>query len=236
MSDFEKRYRLYQVIATLCVALFIVNMAFCLMCTDKYIYKTTYAKWIKSIEVKSSEAGMDETEGGIDYTQPSQFQAELIFQELSDEFLTFFSGKFELTGYELNADNIKSLNALKWRFRKSVIVVILSIAGFAYSNIRLSRRRELTPLLYGAVLAAFFTALRALFIVLARHGVKAGIRAMLLHKDYGYFSSGDILEKILPPDYAMFMALLYAGWVAVLIIAVLLVRKLIIFAGRPHKY
>jgi hypothetical protein len=228
MSDFGKRYRLYQGIASLCVALFIVNMAFCLMCTDKYIYKTTYAGWIAS----GSAAAEDEA----DYTQPSQFQAELTFQELSDDFLTFFGGGYELTGYELNDDNIKALNSLKWRFRKSVFVVVLSIAGLVYCYITLSRRRDLYPLLYGSVLSVFFTAVRALFIVLARHGVRAGIRAMIISRDYGYFSQGDILEKLLPPDYARFMGLLYIGWVAVLALAVLLVRRLIIYEGRPHRY
>jgi hypothetical protein len=210
------------------------------MCTDKYIYKTTYAKWLETIQSDSGDTENGESTASdydIDmYTRPSQFQAELIFQELSDEFLTFFSGRFELTGYELNQDNVKSLNALKWRFRKSVLMVILSVVGFSYSSAVLARRRELNPLLYGSVLAVFLAALRWLFIVISRRGARAGIRAMILHRDYGYFSQGDILEKLLPPDYARFMGLLYIGWVAALVLLVLIARRLIIFVGRPHEY
>jgi hypothetical protein len=245
MSDFGKRYRMYQGIASLCVALFIVNMAFCLMCTDKYIFKTTYAGWIASDsdEAADGETG-SESDGAVDnvtdytdYTRLSQFQAELIFQELSDEFLTFFGGRPELTGYELNTDNARRLNTLKWSFRRSVFVVALSAICCIYCYIEtLHRRRDLSPLLYGSVLAAFFVALRVFFIVLARHGVKAGIRAMILHRDYSYFSQGDILERILPPDYARFMGLVYLFWVVVLILVVLLVRRMIIFVGRPHRY
>jgi hypothetical protein len=229
MDDLVKRYRLYQVLASMCVALFIVNMAFCLMCADKYIFKTTYAEWIAS--------DGDDVTGYTDYTRLSQFQAELIFQELSDEFLNFFGGRPKLTGYELNTDNARRLNTLKWSFRRSVFVVALSAICCIYCYIEtLHRRRDLSPLLYGSVLAAFFVALRVFFIVLARHGVKAGIRAMILHRDYSYFSQGDILERILPPDYARFMGLVYLFWVVVLILVVLLVRRMIIFVGRPHRY
>lgn len=237
MSDLKNRYRLYRAVATICIALFVANMAFCLMCTDKYIYKKTYAGWIESEEDESEEEDVAASTSEVDYTRLSQFQAELIFQELSDDFLAFFSSKFEITGHELNAENVKALNTLKWRFRKSVVVVILSVIVFTYCYAKsLHRRRDLLPFLYGSILSVTFAGLKILSVVLARHGVKAGIKAMILHGDYGYFSQGDILEKLIPQDYARFMGLLYIFWVVVFVLVVLLVRKLIIFAGRPHKY
>jgi hypothetical protein len=191
------------------------------MCADKTIYKITYADWTVSEQTDD---------------EMSQFQAGYIFEELSDEFHSFFGNEFELTGYELNSDNIKNLNALKWRYRKSVILVVISVISFLYSTTVISRRRELAPLLYGGILAVLLTAVRAALIFFARHGVRAGIRDMILSKDYGYFSQGDILGSILPPDYARYMGLLYLGWVVVLILVLLIIRRLIIFAGRPHKY
>lgn len=223
MSDYVYKNRIYQVAASVCVAVFIVNMAFCLMCGNKFVYNRIYMQ--QGDEIRTE-----------DEAELSDIQAEIIFSQLSDDFITFFKGDYDITGYDITKDNVKRLNALKWRYRKSVLLVILSVLGFIYCYIELAKRRELAPLVYGSVLSLFLLAFRAFIIMISKSGVNYYIKLMLLKRDYGYFGEGDILSRLFPPDYARYMALLYVGYVVALACCVLLIRKLIVWAGKPHKY
>lgn len=54
--------------------------------------------------------------------------------------------------------------------------------------------------------------------------------------DYGYFSSGDVLCKILPETFARNLALLYLGIVAAEIFVFVMIRVCVRLAGRPHRF
>lgn len=223
MNDYVYKNRMYQIFASICVAVFIVNMAFCLMCGNKFVYNRIYMQ--QGVENKT-----EDTEA------ISDFQARIIFSQLSDDFITFFKDEYNITGYEITKDNVRKLNAMKSYYRKAVLMVILSIAGFVYCYVELSKRRELAPLAYGSALALFLLALRTFFIVTSKKGVKHAVRLMLLKRDYSYFVDGDVLSELFPPDYARYMALLYVAYVIALIFIVLLIKRIIVWAGKPYKY
>lgn len=66
--------------------------------------------------------------------------------------------------------------------------------------------------------------------------VYAGLRNMIFRGDYGYFSSGDVLCKILPETFARNLALLYLGIVAAEIFVFVMIRVCVRLAGRPHRF
>ena len=79
-------------------------------------------------------------------------------------------------------------------------------------------------------------ALLLLRIVTSKREVYAGVRNMIFRGDYSYFSTGDVLCKILPETFARNMALLYLGIVAAEIFVFVMIRVGIRLAGRPHRY
>ena len=73
-------------------------------------------------------------------------------------------------------------------------------------------------------------------IVTSKREVYAGLRNMIFRGDYGYFSSGDVLCKILPETFARNLALLYLGIVAAEIFVFVMIRVCVRLAGRPHRF
>lgn len=213
MSESAKKYTTYQTMATICVAVFVINMAFCLTCCDKYIYNKIY-----------------------DGTEIIDAQAEVWHSQLVEDFTAFFKGDYDLSGQELLKENVKCLNRIKWRYRFAVMLVIASVLGLIYSYRELKKRRIFGPFIHGCVLAVVFLLFKIFRFFTAGGGVTAAIRAMVVKQSYEYFYEGDILLKLMPQYYARGLALLYIGWVFVLILAVLLLRRLFIWLGRPHKF
>lgn len=89
---------------------------------------------------------------------------------------------------------------------------------------------------YGSAGGACLVALLMLRIVTSKREVYAGLRNMIFRGDYGYFSSGDVLCKILPETFARNLALLYLGIVAAEIFVFVMIRVCVRLAGRPHRF
>ena len=214
-----ERYRKISFWATICVALFIVNFAFCILCMNKTIYEKCLERDVPSEDV-----------------QLENFERKANFDKLSEEFKAFFKGKYELVGYELDKHNTDRLNHIKWRYRRAWLVSIACLAGMVYCFVVLSKRRMFMPFVYGSALSVFFTAVNALLFLRSDREFFSAARDMVFRENYGYFSDGDILLQIIPTDYARWMAISYLMFVAVLAILMIIVRWFIMFLGRPHKF
>lgn len=218
------RYRKISFWATVCVALFIINFAFCILCMNKTVYEKCFES---SVAKESSDSGDVIME---------DFEKKANFEKLSDDFKKFFKGKYELIGYELDKHNLDRLNHIKWFYRLAWIVSIATLYGMVHCFIILSKRRMFMPFVYGGVFAAFLTSLNALIFMRSGREFFSAARDMVFRENYRYFSDGDVLLSILPPAYARWMAVSYILFVGVLIILMIFIRWFILFMGRPHKF
>ena len=234
-----ERYRKISFIASLCVALFIINFAFCILCMNKAVYERCFENYVADVNVEE-DLTLDvstATDTDADYSvRLEDFERKANFEKLSEDFKAFFKGKYELIGYELDEHNVDRLNHIKWFYRLAWLVSIATLAGMVHSFVILSKRRMFMPFIYGGVLAAFFTSVNALVFMKSDKEFYAAARDMVFRKNYSYFSDKDILLQILPPDYARWMAISYLLFVAVLIILMIFIRWFILFCGRPHKF
>ena len=218
-----ERYKWYSFSATVLVALFIINFAFCVLCMNKTIYERCLDH--------GSERAASEVSISIE-----DFEARANFDKLNDDFKSFFRGRYELIGYELDEFNVDRLNHIKGWYRLAWVVTVASCIGMVYCFIVLSKRRMFMPLIYGGVLAAFFTAVNALIFIRSDKESLVAARAMVFRGDYSWFSDKDILLQMMPADYARWMAIAYLAMVAVLILIMILIRWFILYLGRPHKF
>lgn len=215
----QEYYRRLQWIASLCIAVFIVHFALCMLVMNRSVYKHTKADYAQTGTVAISKA-----------------EAELYYEQVADSFSSFFKGDYEIAGYSLTETNKKQLNTLKGYYRLAWIVSIVSFGCGAYCIGKLWRRRETMPLLYGSAGGALLTSIFALRIVLSDKPVLGGIRNMIFRGDYSFFSEGDLLRDILPAAFARNLAFYYLGIVTIEILCFVLLRMVIRFSGRPHKY
>ena len=226
------RYRKYSFGATICVALFIISFAFCVLCMNKTVYEKCLENSVSRIE---TDNGASDTVTEIT-TGLKDFEAKANFDKLNDDFKSFFKSKYELIGYELDEFNVDRLNHIKNLYRLAWVITIITFISMLYSFIILSKRRMFMPFLYGGVLAAFFTSLNAFLFIRSDREFWVAARDMVFSENYSYFSDNDIFLKIIPPEYARWMAVTYLMMVAVLILIMVLVRWFILFLGRPHKF
>lgn len=203
------------------------------MCGDKNIFNKLYK--IQVADDTTEETSIDQILTP-ETMEPSDIQAEIFYSQLSDSFNTFFKGDYTITGYELTDHNVKNLNRLKWRYRKAVILVFLSVIGMAMCYVILERRRELSPFKYGCILSICYMILKFFLIMISTTGVRGAVRDMILHQDYGFFEEGDVILNVIPPDFARYMSLLFVGYVIIIMMLVLCVRNLIRWFGKPHKF
>ncbi len=223
-----KKYNKYQIIATICIALFIISFSLCILAMDRHVYGWCYEDYVDTLHETYGEEIGDKA--------LSKFEAEQNYNQLADGFTKFFGSDYPDTSYDITKENIEKLNKLKGYYRLAWIVVVLSIVGMVYSFRELSRVRMYMPLLYGGILASFLTVLNAVIIMLSGSDTLTGVRNMVMHGDYSYFSDMDLIRWILPPDYGMALAFAYLCIVFILIILAVLIRAIIIFCGRPHKF
>lgn len=203
------RYKMYQFIASLCVALFITNFALCLLVMNRGVFR--------------------------EYVD-SEFEKELIYDQLAGQFSSFFEGDYELAGYELSKENIENLGKLKTVYRVAWIVSIFSLCGGIYSFVILSKRRLYMPLLYGGLSAALLTAFHICLLFLLKTETAIGVKNMILHEDYSFFGGEDVLKVLFAEDFAKHVFLFYLLLVFLLIVLMTLIRMFIIYCGRPHKF
>ena len=211
------RYKKYQAIASICVTVFILSLALCITALDRKVYGYSARKYIQL--------------GTL-----STFEAELVYDQIADDFCSFFKKGYDVAGYELGESNIKALNELKVFYRWAWILAVLSFAGMIYSFVILSKRRYYMPFVYGGVGAMLVSACGACIIFASSGGILSEIKAMILHMDYSLFAEGDVIYGLFPPEYARYVGLAYLVTVIMLMVLMILIRFLIVYCGRPHKF
>ncbi len=221
------RYTVYQIIASFCVAIFIVSTALILTCYNRSIYSRCYENYYNT---KQKEAKVEAD------AMLSEFEAQLNYEHLADDFIAFFENEYKFSGYDILETNVDRLKELKSMYRLTWILALVSLGIGIRSFVVLSKRRQYMPLIYGGTLAAFLTVLNTFFIVSAKDGILFAFRNMIFKGDYSFFSEGDILLGMLPPDFAKMLLLAYIAIVFILILAMVLVRWFINYCGRPHKF
>lgn len=138
--------------------------------------------------------------------------------------------------YKLSDRNVKLLGRLKGYYRFAWIASIMSFAGAIYSFIILSKRRNYMPLLTGGLAASFLTVFNAFVIGMLKGSTLSGVKNMVMYGDYSYFPDADVIVWCMPPKFGMGLALLYLGIVFGMILFAALIRSIIVFLGRPHKF
>lgn len=215
----HENYKRYQWIASFCVAVFIVHFAICLLAMNRSIYRNT-----------------EHDISGTKAATISKTEAELYYNQMADSFSSFFQRDYKIAGYSLTEYNVNQLNRLKWYYRFAWIVSIVSFGAGGYCFYVLWRRRETMPLIYGSAGGALLTSIFAVRIVFSNKPVLAGVRDMIFREDYSYFSEGDLLRSILPEAFARNLAFGYLAIVVIEIFFFVMIRRIVRFSGRPHKY
>lgn len=225
------RYKLYRISASFFVAFFIVNFAVLVLSRLDFIHEKSYKAYYQAMITE--EEGTKEKQEGI---LLSPFEAGLNYQKLSDEFNSFFGSDFAFEGYDISKDNVKALKELKTHYRWAYFFSIVSFVAMIYCFGYLHKRRQYMPLLYGGAIATFFTVINFVRICFAKEGVLLGIKNMIFHRRYDYFGDGDIMRSLLPPEYAMYLGIAYLAIVAILVLIFAIIKAVIIYCGRPHKF
>ena len=219
-----EKFKKYQVLASLFVALFVVNFSFVLTCMNKRVFN--------SIEYSYQPSKEDELNG----YELSDFQAEIIYSQLVDGFTSFFDDGYEIAGYKLSQPNTDKLNQLKGYYRLAYFISIACVIGIFVCFSFLSRRRELKPIAYGSALAFFLLAVSVLFVFLSKKGTALAVKNMILKKDYSFFSREDVLGVLFTGNYALYMLFCQVVTALILVLIINAVRAMIIYMGRPHKF
>ncbi len=219
------RFTKYQIIASICVALFITSTAMCILAKNNIIYNRCYEQYYEETHQYIK---------GFPIKSPAE--VALYYKQLSESFTDFFGKDYDISGYELTKENIQKLNDIKVYYRLAVVVSITTFIAGVYSMWFISKRRMYMPLIYGGLLAALFTSVNSLVLIFGDNKVISGIRNMIFEMDYGYFSNGDIVISLFPPEYARWLLVAYVAMVLILIVFMVLLRQFIMFLGRPHKF
>lgn len=215
------KYKKYEFLATICVMVFILSMALVVLVKNKSIYTFT---------LNHSSVSQTEVSG------MSNFELKVSYEQLADDFSSFWKKGYEVSGYTIDKANVDKLNHLKAYYRTAYILAIISLITGIYCFIILSKCRLYKPFLYGSALAVLVTSLEALILMRSDKPLLLGIRNMVLKEDYGYFADGDVLKTLLLPEFARFLALSYIALVFIMILIMVLIRGFIIFRGRPHRF
>lgn len=220
-----EKYRKYEIMATIAVAIFIVCFSLCILVMDRHVYNWCYEDYEKTL-----------TASDIEEKPLSSFEAEQNYKQLADGFSNFFKSDYSDTSYGITDANVKRLNKLKLYYRLAWLLSIVSIVFMVRAFRELSRVRNYMPLLYGGISAAGLTVLNAFIIMVSNGSTLTGIRNMIMHGDYSYFEDMDLIRWITPPGFAMALALTYLCIVFLMILLAAVIRGIIIFCGRPHKF
>lgn len=222
-------YKLHQIIASISVTIFILCASLCILVHNRSFYEKTNKEYRETIE----EISLQDEEVGIVLTE---FESSINYKQIADEFTAFFGNDYKLVGYELSDANIDKLKELKAYYRWAWIFAIASLVVGIRSFIVLSIRRLYMPLVYGGIGAAFMTAIFTFIMANSEDGMAGHIRRMVFERDYSFFSGQDILTKVFPPEFANKLLLAYIGIVFILILVMALIRGIIIYCGRPHRF
>jgi hypothetical protein len=92
----REEYRKFQWLASVCIAVFILSFAVCLLAFNRSVYRLSSTDYRNGVTVEISKA-----------------EAELYYGQIADSYCRFFTGKYRIAGYELSDENVHQLNRLK---------------------------------------------------------------------------------------------------------------------------
>ena len=107
----REEYRKFQWLASVCIAVFILSFAVCLLAFNRSVYRLSSTDYRNGVTVEISKA-----------------EAELYYGQIADSYCRFFTGKYRIAGYELSDENVHQLNRLKGYYRFAWILTIASLA------------------------------------------------------------------------------------------------------------
>ncbi len=231
------KYKKHQFIASVWVAIFIVSFSLCLTVLNRSVYS-------RNIEVSDEAFYKDYMQFKTTTMQVGEkinyditiYEMEMDYKYLAEDFSSFFKIKYDSMDYKLKADNIDRLNDLKGHYRLNWVLVLLSSVGMLYSFGILRGGRYYSPLVYGSLFAVAITGVNCYRFFNSGDEVICAIRDMVLHQDYSFFVGGDMLSVLIPPEFAENLAYTYLFHVVALIIIMLIIRLVIAYRGRPHKF
>lgn len=232
-----KNHRKYQIMATICIGVFVVCFAVCMTALNRSVYN-------KCIEQASDKFYIEYvTRGYTTGTIQTSYNKELVSLELSlnydrlaDDFCSYFGKGYDIPNNELEENNIEGLDAIKVYYRWSVILMIVSGAGIIYCLLHLYKGRYYSPFLYGGLLGILFLAFQGLSLIISDQVVVSGLRDMIFHEDYSFFRDKDILLWMIPPEYARWLAITYFAFGIGVAIVFLLLRAITLHRSKPHKF
>ncbi len=224
------RYKTYRILASFFVAFFIINFAVLILSRCDFIHERSYEAYYNRQIQRTTEA--EKREGIL----LSPFEAGLNYEKISKQFNAFFGNDFSFQGYDISKDNVTALREIKTYYRWAYFFSIISFVGMIYCFAFLHKRRQYMPLLYGGALATFFTVINFVRICFARDGVLLGIKNMIFYKRYDFFGDGDIMRSLFSPEFAMCLGIGYLVIVASLILLFAIIKAVIIYCGRPHRF
>ena len=136
----------------------------------------------------------------------------------------------------LSGENTDRISSLKSYYDRAVVFAVISVAAFLFFFIKAAKRKRYQSFLYGALGGIFLTLLNMIRFFVSGNPVIKGVRDMVIHKDYSFFDSGDGFTDILPPNLALNTALFYIMAVLALAGVFVLIRLIIRFINRPHRF
>ncbi len=232
-----KNHRRYQVLATISIGIFIVCFAVIMTAMNRGVYE-------KCIEQASDRFYIEYvTKGYTTGTIDTKYNKELIalelalnYDKLADGFCSYFQDEYEVPNNELLENNMEGVNAIKVYYRWSLWICVFSIIGIVYSLLHLYKGRYYSPFLYGGLLGALLLILQGLGLIISDNVVVAGLRNMIFYEDYSFFQQGDILQWMLPPEYARWLAIAYFVFGLGMAVVFLILRGITVYRTKPHKF
>ena len=85
----REEYRKFQWLASVCIAVFILSFAVCLLAFNRSVYRLSSTDYRNGVTVEISKA-----------------EAELYYGQIADSYCRFFTGKYRIAGYELSDENV----------------------------------------------------------------------------------------------------------------------------------
>ncbi len=210
-----EKYKLSELAASFFLAVFIICMALIITANSLWAYRNS------AEELTGSEGS---------------FEAELNYEILKDEFCRFGNRDFSGLTINLSGENTDRISSLKSYYDRAVVFAVISVAAFLFFFIKAAKRKRYQSFLYGALGGIFLTLLNMIRFFVSGNPVIKGVRDMVIHKDYSFFDSGDGFTDILPPNLALNTALFYIMAVLALAGVFVLIRLIIRFINRPHRF
>ncbi len=231
-----RNHRRYQLLATICIGIFIVCFAVIMTAWNRTIYE-------KCIEQATDKFYVEYvTKGYTTGTIATQYNKELIrlelvlnYDKLADDFSNYFADEYEIPNNTLLENNTEGLNAIKVYYRWSLWIGAFSLLGFLYSMLHLYKGRYYNAFTYGGLLGLLLIAFQGLGLIISDNVVVSGLRDMIFYEDYSFFQQGDILSFMLPPEYARWLAIGYLIFGIGMAMVFFILRAITIYRTKPHK-